>query len=177
MIAQTLPNALCALEVGEEAPVFATLDDSGKKWESNKNVGKKNVIVYFYPAAMTGGCTKQACSYRDAATGLKKIDAIVVGVSGDHVKSLKHFKVAEKLNFTLLSDKSGAIAKAFGVPMRPGGKIQRTVNGEAVTLLRDNTPSRWTFVIGKNGKIIYKNQKVNPTMDFTEVSKAIKAAK
>ena len=84
---------------------------------------------------------------------------------------------AENLNFTLLSDTKGEVAEAFGVPTRTGGKIQRTVGGKAVTLVRENTASRWTFVIDKKGKIIYKNSKVNPTKDLSEVAKAIQTHK
>ena len=173
----TLTSTLSALEVGDKAPAFSTKDDTGNVWKSSDYVGKKNVIVYFYPAAMTGGCTKQACSYRDGAKDLAKLDAIVVAVSGDHVEALNYFKIAEKLNFSLLSDTSGDISKAFGVPTRKGGELKREVQGKEVTLVRDNTPSRWTFVIGKDGKVIYKNTMVNPTQDLTEVSKAINSSK
>ena len=168
---------LHALDVGDKAPEFSTKDDAGKTWSSADHLGKKNIIVYFYPAAMTGGCTKQACSYRDGADKLAKLDAVVVAVSGDHVDALKNFKIAENLNFSLLSDTSGDISKAFGVPTRPGGKLKRTVQGKEVTLVRENTPARWTFVIGKDGKVIYKNSKVSPTKDLAEVSKAIKGGK
>jgi peroxiredoxin Q/BCP len=168
---------LQALEVGEKAPEFSTKDDAGKTWNSADHLGKDNIIVYFYPAAMTGGCTKQACSYRDGKDQLSKLDAVVVAVSGDHVDALKNFKIAENLNFPLLSDTSGEISKAFGVPTRPGGKLKRTVKGKEVTLVRENTASRWTFVIGKDGKVIYKNTKVSPTKDLSEVSKAIESAK
>ena len=168
---------LSALEVGDESPCFTAKNDGGKEWSVCDYLDKKHVIVYFYPAAMTGGCTKQACSYRDGSDQLAKLDAVVVGVSGDHVEALKYFKIAEKLNFALLSDTKGEIAKAFGVPIRPGGKLQRTVKGKQVTLVRENTASRWTFVINKKGKIIYKNTKVNPTQDLALVTKAIQADK
>lgn len=169
--------ALSALEVGDESPCFTATNDGGKEWSACDYLDKKHVIVYFYPAAMTGGCTKQACSYRDGSDQLAKLDAVVVGVSGDHVEALKYFKIAEKLNFALLSDTKGEIAKSFGVPTRPGGKLQRTVEGKQVTLVRENTASRWTFVINKKGKIIYKNTKVNPTQDLALVTKAIQADK
>ena len=117
---------------------------------------------------------QKTCSYRDGAGKLSKLDAVVVGVS-DNVQSLKYFKTAENLNFTLLTDHKGEDAEAFGVPTRAGGKIQRTVEGKEVTLSRANTASRWTFVINKKGKVIYKNSKVNPTKDLAEVVKAIKA--
>ena len=53
------------LNVGDKAPAFSTLDDQGKQWKSGDVVGSKHLVVYFYPAAMTGGCTKQACAFRD----------------------------------------------------------------------------------------------------------------
>ena len=71
---------------------------------------------------MTPGCTKQACSYRDGAGKLSKLDAVVVGVSGDNVQSLKYFKTAENLNFTLLSDHKGEVAEAFQSRLAPGAK-------------------------------------------------------
>ena len=166
-----------ALKVGDDSPCFSAKTDEGKEWSACDFLDKKHVVVYFYPAAMTPGCTKQACSYRDGAGKLSKLDAVVVGVSGDNVQSLKYFKTAENLNFTLLSDLKGEVAEAFGVPTRAGGKIQRTVEGKEVTLSRANTASRWTFVINKIGKVIYKNSKVNPTKDLAEVVKAIKADK
>ena len=110
-----------------------------------------------HPAAMTPGCTKQACSYRDGAGKLSKLDAVVVGVSGDNVQSLKYFKTAENLNFTLFQT-SRRSREAFESRLA-GGKIQRTVEGKEVTLSRANTASRWTFVINKKGKIIYKNSR------------------
>ena len=166
-----------ALEVGDESPCVSAKTDAGKDWAGCDFLDKKHVVVYFYPAAMTPGCTKQACAYRDGTKKLAKLDAVVVGVSGDHVEALQHFKTAEKLNFTLLSDTKGELAEAFGVPTRAGGKIQRTVEGKAVTLVRENTASRWTFVINKKGKVIYKNTKVNPTQDLAAVLKAIQADK
>jgi len=157
------------LSVGDMSPVFSSLTDDGSKWKINKYLGKKNIVVYFYPAAMTGGCTKQACAYRDNRENLESADVVVVGVSGDKVGNLKLFKQAENLNFTLLSDEKGEIAKAFGVPSGDGGTIKRTVAGAEHELVRGVTTKRWTFVIGKNRKIIYKNEQVNAENDTREV--------
>jgi len=153
------------LSQGDSAPQFAANDDEGNLWKLSDHLGKKNIVVYFYPAAMTGGCTKQACAYRDQSAALNELDAVVVGVSGDSVNSLKLFKEANGLNFTLLSDINGAIAEAFGVPTRDGGSIEREVGGKTHTLSRSLTTSRWTFVIGKDGDIIYKNDAVNAAED------------
>lgn len=162
------------LNVGDNAPEFKTLSDDGSSWDLKDYLGKKNIVVYFYPAAMTGGCTKQACAYRDFKTEIESADAVVVGVSGDNIEGLKLFKKAHNLNFTLLSDESGEVAKKFGVPMREGGIITKEIDGESFDLFRGITTSRWTFVIDKNGKIVYKNDEVDATKDTEEVLSFIK---
>ncbi len=163
-----------SLNIGDQAPEFSTLADNGKMWDLNKYIGKKTVVVYFYPAAMTGGCTKQACAYRDYHSDIASADAVVVGVSGDNVEGLKLFKKAENLNFTLLSDESGEIAAKFGVPTRDGGTITREVNGKSFDLTRGTTASRWTFVIDLNGKIAYKNDQVDAVKDAELVLEFLK---
>ncbi|HSO85295.1 MAG TPA: peroxiredoxin [Draconibacterium sp.] len=157
------------LSVGDKAPAFTAVADDGNSWDLNSYIGKKYIVIYFFPAAMTGGCTKQACAYRDMQTEITSADAVVVGVSGDNVEGLKLFKKAENLNFTLLSDKTGEIAKLFGVPLRDGGKITREIDGKSFDLIRDVSASRWTFIIDKNGKIVYKNEQVNVEKDTEEV--------
>lgn len=162
------------LNIGDKAPVFKTLADDGTVWNVKDYMGKKYIVVYFYPAAMTGGCTKQACAYRDLKTNIESADAIVVGVSGDNVEGLKLFKKAEDLNFTLLSDESGAIAGKFGVPTRDGGKITKEIDGQSYDLVRGVSASRWTFIIDKKGNIVYKNEQVDATKDTEEVLNFIK---
>jgi peroxiredoxin Q/BCP len=165
------------LTVGDKAPVFKTLADNGSTWDVNNYIGKKYIVVYFYPAAMTGGCTKQACAYRDLQTEISSADALVVGVSGDNVEGLKLFKKAENLNFTLLADEKGEIAKSFGVPVKDGGKITREVEGKSYDLVRGATASRWTFIIDKKGNIAYKNEQVNAEKDTEEVLAFLKNSK
>ncbi len=167
-------TAFAQLEKGDQAPDFSARDDQNHLWKSSDYIGKKFIIVYFYPAAMTGGCTKQACAFRDNMSKLNDLDGVVVGVSGDKVENLKYFKMAENLNFPLLSDETGSIAKKFGVPIRDGGSIVRNIDGKDVTLVRGVTTSRWTFVIGKDGKIVYVNTKVNPEKDSENVMEVIK---
>ena len=89
---------------------------------------------------------------------------------GDEVAGLALFKKTEKLNFPLLSDSDGAIAKAFGVPTRSGGSIKKTINGKEYTLNRGVTASRWTFII-IDGKVAMKNTKVNAAADSANVLK------
>ena len=157
------------LQVGDAAPHFKTVDQDGKAWDSDDVIGKKTLVVYFYPAAMTPGCTKQACAFRDDSTKLKDANTEVVGISGDTAENLKLFEKAHQLNFRLLADPDGAIAKAFGVPLRDGGEIQREVDGVQHTLKRGVTASRWTFVIGLDGKIAVKNTKVDAPNDSQTV--------
>ncbi|MCY1721771.1 peroxiredoxin [Prolixibacteraceae bacterium Z1-6] len=162
------------LNVGDKAPVFKTLADDGSTWDISKHVGGNYIVVYFYPAAMTGGCTKQACAYRDLKTEIESTDAIVVGISGDNVQGLKLFKKAHDLNFPLLSDESGEIARKFGVPLRDGGTITREIDGQNYNLIRGNTASRWTFIIDKKGNIVYKNTEVDASKDTREILEFIK---
>ncbi len=163
-----------ALNVGDKAPTFKTLADDGAIWNSKDYLGKKNMVVYFYPAAMTGGCTKQACAYRDFKSDIESANAVVVGVSGDNVEGLKLFKKVNDLNFALLSDESGEIATKFGVPMRDGGTITREIDGQSFDLVRGMSASRWTFIIDRSGNIAYKNEQVNASNDTEEVLSFLK---
>jgi len=161
--------------VGDKAPHFQAKDDEGNTWDSKKHIGNKIIVVYFYPADMTGGCTKQACSFRDDMPQLSEKGVEVVGVSGDSVQNHQLFKKAYGLNFTLLADTDGEIAKAFGVPMRAGGSIQRTIGDKDVTLTRGVTSARWTFVIDKDGKIVHKNTSVKAANDSENVLEVVRS--
>jgi peroxiredoxin Q/BCP len=166
------------LEIGNKAPVFDGTDERGKAWKSSDHVGKKIVVIYFYPADFTTGCTRQAESWRDNMNSLVAKGVEVIGISGDDVMNHKLFKEAWKLNFTLLADGETAIAKQFGVPARGGGKVRPRgpdrrflldEAGERVVLERKATFARWTFVVGKDGTIVYKHTKVNPARDSLQV--------
>ena len=161
------------VKVGDPAPIFSGRTDEDKPWKSADHVGKQIVVVYFYPADMTGGCTAQACAYRDKLTELKRDDVVVVGVSGDTVESHRMFKALHKLNFTLLADPEGTIARAFGVKLGPGGAISREFEGQGVELARGVTAARWTFVIGLDKRIDYKDMQVDAAKDPDKVFRAI----
>jgi peroxiredoxin Q/BCP len=162
------------VKVGDKAPEFQGTADDGSSWNIKKFLGKEYIVVYFYPAAMSSGCTKQACTYRDHKENLKDAGIVVVGISGDRPEDLRLFKQANNLNFTLLSDEKGKIAEKFGVPVSDGGSMKKTVDGVEHELVRGVTEKRWTFIIGKDRKIIYKNQSVNPEKDSEEVLAFIK---
>jgi len=166
------------LKVGDKAPAFSAKDDTGKTWKSSDVVGKKIVVVYFYPADLTGGCTKQACGFRDDMKKLKEKGVVVVGVSGDSVRNHQLFKKVHELNFALLADEDGKVAKAFGVPVRKGKKsIKRKIDGKEETLTRGVTASRWTYVINRNGEIAFKNTKVNAAGDSKAIMKVVATLK
>ena len=116
-----------SLKTGDKAPLFTAPTDADGVWDLNDYIGKKNIVIFFYPAAMTGGCTAQACSYRDQLGDLDAMDAMVVGISGDDVNALKVFKKAHSLNYPLLSDFDGSIAAKFGVPTGNGGSLTRVL--------------------------------------------------
>lgn len=157
------------LQVGDRAPSFIANDQDGNLWTSEARLGKGYLVVYFYPAALTGGCTKQACSYRDQKSGFDDMQVEVVGISGDPVRNLKYFQEDQHLNFTLLSDVSGEIAAKFGVPTGKGGIITRSIAGEEKNLARMVTAARWTFVIDPEGKVVYKDAEVNAAEDSQKV--------
>lgn len=161
------------LKVGDAAPAFQALDDQGHVWKSSEHVGKKIVVVYFYPADMTGGCTMQACGFRDDLSKLADKDVEVVGVSGDSVKNHQLFKQAHELTFTLLADEDGKVAATFGVPTGVGGSIEREIGGVLHTLTRGVTASRWTFVINKQGEIALKNTQVNAAADSRAILRVV----
>lgn len=163
-----------SLSVGDKAPDFKAVADDGSTWNLKDHVGVDYIVVYFYPGAMTSGCTKQACAYRDHKEDLQAADVTVVGISGDKVENLKLFKKAENLNFTLLSDEKGDIAKSFGVPVSGGSSFKKVFEGTEYEVSRDLSTKRWTFVIDKDGKIIYKNDTVNAEKDSEEVLAFIK---
>jgi peroxiredoxin Q/BCP len=162
------------LKVGSPAPVFEALDDQGRPWKSVDHVGKKYVVVYFYPGDFTPGCIRQAQSFRDTMNKLSDQGVEVVGVSGDSAKTHALFRKAQQLNFSLLADEDGGLARRFGVPVGPGGQVKaKDAEGRDVVLQRAVTAARWTFIIGKDGTIVYKNTRVNPAEDSKQVAAAV----
>lgn len=112
------------LETGQVAPQFTLLADDGSKVSLSDFAGKKT-IVYFYPAASTPGCTKEACDFRDNLAVLNNVGYQILGISPDPVEKLKKFKEKEELNFPLLSDPDKAVATAYGAygPKNLYGKL------------------------------------------------------
>ncbi len=129
-------------EVGQPAPDFELPDQDGNPVKLSALKGKI-VVVYFYPKALTPGCTSQACGIRDSKAELEARDTVVLGVSPDAVKRLPKFIEKESLNFTLLSDEDHAVAEKYGV-----WGMKKFMGKEFMGLIRT------TFIIGKDGKLL-----------------------
>ncbi|MFM1779699.1 MAG: hypothetical protein RIS51_844 [Actinomycetota bacterium] len=130
-----------SLPIGKKAPAFKLLNQDGKPVALKDHLGKK-VIVYFYPAASTPGCTTQACDFRDNIRSLRALGYVVLGVSPDAPAKLKKFKDKEGLNFDLLSDEDNAVQMAYGAYGKKsmyGKEYMGTI--------------RSTFVVDEKGKL------------------------
>jgi thioredoxin-dependent peroxiredoxin len=101
------------LELDSKAPAFSLVSDAGKKVKLSDFKGQP-VVLYFYPKDDTPGCTKEACAFRDASQDLKKLGAVVLGVSPDNVDSHVKFRDKFNLNFPLLADTDHKVAEAYG---------------------------------------------------------------
>ena len=129
-------------KIGNMAPAFTLKNQDDEKVSLKDFKGKKNVVLYFYPKAMTPGCTTQACGLRDTKKDLDKLDAVAIGVSPDAVPRLPKFIEKHDLNFTLLSDEDHAIAEKYGC-----WGLKKFMGKEFMGLIRT------TFIIGKDGRL------------------------
>jgi peroxiredoxin Q/BCP len=129
------------LEVGDRAPTFSLLDADGKTVKLSDYKGRK-VIVYFYPAASTPGCTKEACDFRDNLGELHKAGLDVVGISPDKPAKLAKFRDEQKLPFPVLSDPDRETLTAWGA------FGEKTMYGKTVQGV-----IRSTFVVDEKGKV------------------------
>lgn len=142
-----------ALAVGTDAPAFTTKDTNGNTVSLSDFKGK-TVVLYFYPKDDTPGCTKQACSFRDARPEYQNKDIVVLGVSADDEASHQAFTEKYGLNFPLLADTDQTLIKAYDV--EGGGYAKRV-----------------TYVIDGNGKIIHVDGTVNTTTHAQDVLSAL----
>ena len=129
-------------KIGNLAPKFALQDHEGNAVSLSDFKGKSAVVIYFYPKAMTPGCTVQAQGLRDTAKALKKLNTVVLGISPDPIKKLAKFVERDELNFQLLSDEDHAVADSYGA-WGPKKFMGREFDG----ILRT------TFIVGKDGKL------------------------
>jgi peroxiredoxin len=158
------------VRVGDTAPEIQLQDDQGGSWKLSRHVAKKNVVVFFYLGDFMPACTKHVTAYRDTLRRIEAYGAEVVGVSGDSVATHAKVKEANRLNFALLADVDGEVTKAYGVGISgPSRTKVKDARGKTLTYQRNITASRCTWVIGKDGTVIYKNTNPQPAEDAKQV--------
>ena len=149
-------------KVGNLAPAFTLQNQGGEKVSLKQFRDKSNVALYFYPKAMTPGCTVQACGIRDSKKALAKLDTVVLGVSPDAVARLGRFIDKQDLNFTLLSDEDHAITEKYGC-----WDLKKFMGREFMGVLRT------TFIIGKDGRLKHVMNKVKTKSHHDDVMSLI----
>ena len=156
-----MSDATIRLEVGTPAPAFTLPDQNGNP-VSLADFGGQNVIVYFYPAASTPGCTTQACDFRDSLNSLKSAGYQVLGISCDGADALQRFEAEQNLNFPLLSDPDLTVHSAYGT------WGEKSMYGKKVTgMLRS------TFVIGSDGAVTLPLYNVKATGHVASLRKKL----
>lgn len=150
-------------EVGTLAGDFSLHNQRGEKVTLSDYRGEKNVVLYFYPKAMTPGCTVQACGIRDSKAEFDDLDTVVMAVSPDSVDRLVKFEDKQELNFTLLSDEDHAVTEQYGA-----WDLKKFMGREYMGVIRS------TFIIGKDGEIKYVMGKVKTKSHHEDVLSWIK---
>lgn len=150
-------------KIGNLAPAFSLQDQNGDKVSLQDFRGKKNVVLYFYPKALTPGCTTQACGIRDYKKEFAKAGTEVLGISPDPVKKLVSFTEKHDLNFTLLADEEHKVADKYGV-----WGLKKFMGKEYMGI------NRMTFIIGKDGKLKHIMEKVKTKSHHDDVLNYIK---
>jgi peroxiredoxin Q/BCP len=127
------------IEVGNRLPEFSLPDQNGNLFDVATVVGKKKLVIFFYPKDDTPGCTKEACFFRDQIEVFQDVGALVIGISGQSVKSHKKFADKYSLTYSLLADVDDKVRKLFGVPANIFGLL----------------PGRVTYIVDLNGNIVH----------------------
>jgi peroxiredoxin Q/BCP len=149
------------LEVGQAAPDFTLTNDKGQKVKLSQFKGEK-VILFFFPAALTPGCTKEACEFNDSLNSFKSAGYTVIGISPDSVEKLAKFREKEHLNYELLSDEDKEVHKSFGA------FGEKSLYGRLYTgVLRS------TFALDENGKIVLAGYNVKATGHVAKIKKEL----
>ena len=150
-------------KIGNMAPAFTLLNQREEKVSLRSFKGEKNVVVYFYPKAMTPGCTVQACGIRDYKKEFADADTVVLALSPDAPKRLLKFEERDELNFDLLSDEDHAVAEKYGV-----WALKKNYGREYMGIVRS------TFIVGKDGKLKHIMDKVKTKTHNDDVLNWIK---
>ena len=149
------------LETGQTAPAFTLTDHTGRPVSLSDFAGR-SLIIFFYPAAMTPGCTKEACDFRDSMVRLQQAGYDVVGISPDKPEKVAAFVEKESLTYPLLSDPDRAVLDAYGA------YGEKTLYGKKVTGV-----IRSTIVIGPDGKVTLPKYNIKATGHVATLSKAL----
>jgi len=152
------------MRIGDEAPDFELLDQDGTPRRLSTMLADGPVVLFFYPAAMTAGCTAEACHFRDLAAEFAEVGAQRVGISGDDVSAQKKFADRYTFDYPLLADADGAVAEAYGVRRGALGRLSGL------------SAKRVTFVIGKDGRVaeMVKNE-LNMNVHADKALEALRA--
>jgi peroxiredoxin Q/BCP len=147
-----------AVQVGDQAPDFTLPSQMGDKVTLSEYIGKKNIVLYFYPKDETPGCTREACTFRDSYEVLTNLGAEVLGVSAQSIESHKSFASHHGLPFLLLSDEENKVRHLYGVPSTMG-----------------LIPGRVTYIIDKKGTVkhIFTSQ-IQAERHVEEATKTLK---
>jgi peroxiredoxin Q/BCP len=151
------------LEVGDKAPTFTLNDADGNRVKLADFKGKK-VVLYFYPKDLTPGCTIEACAFRDDIGAIKKLGAVVLGVSADDEKTHQKFRAKHVLNFPLLADVNHEVSDKYGAWQ------EKSMYGKKYWGI-----ARITYLIDENGNVAKVWPKVKPAGHSQEVIEAIKS--
>ena len=151
------------LVIGKAAPAFTAINQKGEKVSLKDYKGKKTVVLYFYPKAMTPGCTVQAAGIRDAKKKFASKKVVVLGVSIDAPERLQKFIDRDKLNFDLLSDPEHKLCDKYGV-----WDLKKFMGREYMGIVRS------TFIIGIDGKIKHIMDKVKTKSHHDDVLEVLK---
>lgn len=145
-----------SLKVGEVVPYFELQDQEGELFKSDTLIGKKPVVVYFYPKDETPGCTAEACSFRDNYEDFIALGAEVIGISSDSIGNHKRFAKQHRLPFILLADTHKKVQRLFKLPKMLFGLYTKRI----------------TFVISPTGEVVYVHDSLLAT---SHIKKALKA--
>ncbi|MCE3295804.1 MAG: alkyl hydroperoxide reductase/Thiol specific antioxidant/Mal allergen [Crocinitomicaceae bacterium] len=143
------------LQPGKYCPAFVMENQHGELIDMEDYLHYNNIVLYFYPKDETGGCTRQACAFRDQLEEFNALDAVVLGISPDSVSSHKDFAEKHRLNFHILSDPGRKVARMFGI----------------VYPLIPFFPRRVTFVIDRKGKIVNSFEKLQNSKEHLEFAR------
>ncbi|WP_018156483.1 thioredoxin-dependent thiol peroxidase [Demetria terragena] len=152
------------LETGDAAPEFTLTSDKGQEVSLSDYRGRK-LVIFFYPAAMTPGCTKEACDFRDSLEPLRQAGYDVVGISPDSPDKLAEFAGLESLTYPLLADPDKAVLEAYGA------YGEKKLYGKVVVGV-----IRSTIVVDEDGKVALARYNVKATGHVASLSKQLKVA-